>query len=237
MHRSVHVLLALLVGSLAAVSTASAIVGGRVDGDAHPYVGALVVDGAVACSGVLVAPTVFATAAHCVEGLPDGSRVAVSFDSSLDPAGWTLRSGAAFADPAYRGRTSSDLAVVVLDGAAPVRPASLPGVGVVDALRRDVQLTSVGFGYSAVAGKREFVYDGRRHAAESPLKKVGPDSLTLSTRAAGPCLGDSGGPQLLGDTVLSVTSSGSKDCSGSVDAVRLDSIRARGFLGLFVALP
>lgn len=237
MHRSVHVLLALLVGSLAVVSTASAIVGGRVDGDAHPYAGALVVDGAVACSGVLVAPTVFATAAHCVEGLPDGSRVMVSFDPSLDPAGWTLRPGATFADPAYRGKTRSDLAVVVLDVAAPVRPASLPRLGAVEGLARGVPLTSVGFGYSAVAGKGDFVYDGLRHAAESPLKKVATDSLTLSTRTAGPCLGDSGGPQLLGDVVLSVTSSGTKDCSGSAEAARLDSAGARAFLGQFVALP
>lgn len=237
MLRSVHVLLALLAGALAIVSTASAIVGGRVDGDAHPYAGALVVDGAVACSGVLVSPSVFATAAHCVEGLPGGARVAVSFDSSLDPAGWTLLGGAAFADPAYAGKTRSDLAVVVLDRAAPVTPAALPGRNAVDAVARGTQVTSVGFGYSAVTGKGAFVYDGLRRAAESPVKKLTALTLTLTTRAAGPCLGDSGGPQLLGNTVLALTSSGSKDCSGSAEGVRLDSGPARAFLGHFVAIP
>ncbi len=122
-------------------------------------------------------------------------------------------------------------------GAAPVFPASLPVRGALDSLTRGAQVTSVGFGYSTVTGKRDFVYDGLRHAAESPVKKVATDTLTLATQAAGPCLGDSGGPQLLGDTVVSLTSSGSNDCSGSVDAVRLDSVRARSFLGQFVALP
>jgi hypothetical protein len=50
-------------------------------------------------------------------------------------------------------------------------------------------------------------------------------------------MGDSGGPQLDGDTVLSLTSTGSKDCSGKAEAYRLDTAAARAFLGDFVALP
>ena len=86
MLKPVPSMIAALAVALVTVSTAAAITGGGVDGDAHPYVGALVVDGSVQCSGVLVAPTVFATAGHC--GV-DGSRVSVSFDSKLD-AGWSL---------------------------------------------------------------------------------------------------------------------------------------------------
>ena len=97
---------------------AAAITGSTPDGDAHPYVGALVVDGSVACSGVLIAPTVFATAGHCGA---DGTRVEVSLDSKLDD-GWTPPAGTLEVDAARR----SDLAVVVLDAPAPVAPASLP---------------------------------------------------------------------------------------------------------------
>jgi Trypsin len=69
------------------------------------------------------------------------------------------------------------------------------------------------------------------------VKRSSTLSLTVSTREAGPCLGDSGGPQLAADTVLSVTSAGSKDCSGTADSYRLDSASARAFLGAFVRLP
>ncbi len=89
MLKPVPSLIAALAAALVTVSTAAAVTGGTIDGVAHPYVGALVVDGSVQCSGVLVAPTVFVTAGHCAA---DGSRVSVSFDSKLG-AGWTLASG------------------------------------------------------------------------------------------------------------------------------------------------
>ena len=64
-------------------------------------------------------------------------------------------------------------------------------------------MTSVGYGYSGWAADGSFVYDGLRHAASSPVTKVSKSTLSLSTTTAGPCLGDSGGPQLSGSTVLS----------------------------------
>jgi Trypsin len=234
--RPVRTLIASLVVALVTVSTAAAITGGRVDGDAHPYVGALVVDGRVACSGVLVSPTVFATAGHCTAGLADGARVEVSFDSSLDRSRWSLLGGSTHTDPAYKGSGSDphDLAVVVLDAAAPVVPARLPAAG---AAAGHAQVTSVGYGYSSVAADGSFVYDGLRHAAETPVTGLAKALLKLSTRAGGPCLGDSGGPLLAGDTVLAITSSGSKDCTGKADGYRLDTPSARDFLAAFAPLP
>ncbi|NUT55247.1 MAG: trypsin-like serine protease, partial [Thermoleophilia bacterium] len=129
------------------------------------------------------------------------------------------------------------LAVVVLDRPAPVAPAALPKEGAVDGLAKRSPVTSVGYGYSSRAADGSFVYDGRRRRAESPLQKASKLSLTISTREAGPCLGDSGGPQLVGDTVLSLTSAGSKDCSGTADGYRVDSAPARAFLAAFVRLP
>jgi Trypsin len=229
LHRWLRSMIACALAALTAVTSAFAVLGSTPDGDAHPYVGALVADGAVRCSGVLVAPRVFATAGHCGA---DGTRVAVSFDSKLGE-GWSLLGGTLEVDPTRK----ADLAVVVLDAPASVAPASLPRAGAVDGIVKGTPLTSVGYGYSGIAADGSFVYDGHRRRADSPLKKSSALSLTVSTREAGPCLGDSGGPQLAGDTVLSVTSAGSKDCSGTADGYRLDSVPARSFLGAFVRLP
>jgi len=226
---SVPSMIAALAVALVTVSTAAAITGGNVDGNAHPYVGALVVDGSVQCSGVLVAPTVFATAGHCGA---DGSRVAVSFDSKLD-SGWSLAFGTLEVD----STKGADLAVVVLDAPASVAPATLPAAGAAGSLGKGATVTSVGYGYSSRAADGSFVYDGFRHAASSPVLRVAKTTLVISTSTAGPCMGDSGGPQLAGSTVLSVTSTGSNDCSGRAEGYRLDTPSARAFLGGFVSLP
>ena len=127
MRNSVPSMIAALAVALVTVSTAAAITGGGVDGDTHPYVGALVVNGSVQCSGVLVAPTVFVTAGHCGA---DGTRVSVSFDSQLT-AGWSLLGGTLEVDPTK----GADLAIVVLDAPAGVVPASLPAAGSADSLQ------------------------------------------------------------------------------------------------------
>jgi hypothetical protein len=227
--RSIRIVFVCAIAALTAATTALAVTGSTPDGDAHAYVGALVVDGTVQCSGVLIAPTVFATAGHCGAA---GTRVSVSFDSKLDGR-WSLLAGTLVVDAAKK----SDLAVVVLDAPAPVAPASLPRAGSAESLAKGASLTSVGFGYSSWAADGSFVYDGLRRSAASPVLRVAKSTLVISTRTAGPCLGDSGGPQLVGDTVLSVTSAGSKDCSGQAEGYRLDTEAARAFLGGFVALP
>ncbi len=229
MLKPVPSIISALAVALVTVSSAAAITGGGVDGDAHPYVGALVVDGFVECSGVLISPTVFATAGHCAA---DGTRVSVSFDSKLG-TGWSLASGTFHVDPARR----ADLAVVVLDAPSAVVPAALPTAGSADALVRKTKVTSVGYGYSSWAADGSFVYDGYRRVADSPVKTVDRLTITVSTKSAGPCFGDSGGPQLSGNTVLSVTSGGSKDCVGKAEGYRLDSSKARTFLADFVPLP
>jgi hypothetical protein len=227
--RSIRIVFVCAIAALTAATTALAVTGSTPDGDAHAYVGALVVDGTVQCSGVLIAPTVFATAGHCGAA---GTRVSVSFDSKLEGR-WSLLAGTLVVDAAKK----SDLAVVVLDAPAPVAPASLPRAGSAESLAKGASLTSVGFGYSSWAADGSFVYDGLRRSAASPVLRVAKSTLVISTRTAGPCLGDSGGPQLVGDTVLSVTSAGSKDCSGQAEGYRLDTEAARAFLGGFVALP
>lgn len=218
-----------LAAALTVVSAAAAVTGSTPDGDAHPYVGALVVDGSVACSGVLIAPTVFATAGHCGA---DGTRVEVSLNSKLDTS-WTLAQGTLEVDASKR----SDLAVVILDAASSVTPATLPAGGSVALLKRKDVVTSVGYGYSAQAADGSWVYDGLRRVADSPVVDVTKKLLKISTKIAGPCMGDSGGPQLAGNTLLSLTSGGPKDCTGRTEGYRLDTVSARSFLAQYVTLP
>src|SRR5215467_3252694 len=80
---------AVIVAALAFAAPAGAITYGAPDGNGHPEVGALLApqpysDGTwETCSGTLISPTVFLTAAHCDQGV---ARVAVTFDSSYSAA-------------------------------------------------------------------------------------------------------------------------------------------------------
>src|SRR3954452_7600281 len=125
----------VIVGCLLPAASASAITNGAPDGNRHPEVGALLAqqafsDGTWAeCTGTLIAPTVFLTAAHCDEGV---SRVAVTFDSAYDAQKGTTYWGTWRADPLYDQAQSDphDMAVVVLDKAVRgITPARLPHAG------------------------------------------------------------------------------------------------------------
>src|SRR5215217_4583550 len=86
-----------------AAPAAQAITNGTADGTGHPNVGGLVSpeqysDGTwIYCSGTLISPTVFLTAAHCAD---DGELVAVTFDPAYE-AGDKTYTGTFDADPAY----------------------------------------------------------------------------------------------------------------------------------------
>ena len=73
-------------------AVAAAITNGVPDGSAHPEVGALLAPQAFSdgtweeCTGTLIAPRVFLTAAHCDEGL---GQVKVTFDSNYVAPGTT----------------------------------------------------------------------------------------------------------------------------------------------------
>src|SRR5215207_8917008 len=132
--RRVLVAAALLLAVLLPAAPASAITNGTADGGAHPNVGGLVSptqysDGTwIYCSGTLISPTVFLTAAHCAE---DGERVAVTFDPAYQD-GDKVYIGTFHADPAYNQSQSDphDIAVVVFDKPVKgIEPAKLPEAG------------------------------------------------------------------------------------------------------------
>jgi secreted trypsin-like serine protease len=233
-------MLLVLAAALAVAAPASAITGGGPDGAGHPAVGLLLADAGPAgflpdCSGALIAPDVFVTAAHCFSDTAS-NRVLVTFDTQASGAS-TLLPGTAFPDPAFNSDKQDlhDLAVVKLRApVAGVTPLALPAAGVVDSpALRSAQVTNVGYGYF----DRSFVFDGVRRVSISNVTNTKPTELRLAEQPGGVCFGDSGGPRLLGSTILAVTSTGNKNCTGQSLNYRLDTPSARAFLSRFVALP
>lgn len=234
-------------------STASAITWGSADGQRHPQVGALVAQfsgGTYAyCTGTLISPTVFLTAAHCDLGT---ARVTVTFDTAW-LAGGTLHAGTFIASPEYSPRQNDpqDLAVVVFDHAiAGITPAQLPTAGQFEHVARDQAFTAVGYGgqeREIAAGGPVIAYTDVREFSVSTFNARGPGYLRLSQNQAtgngGTCYGDSGGPNFLGagaqetTIIAGTTITGDAQCVQSNVIQRLDTERSRAFLGRFVTLP
>ena len=242
---------AALAAVLTLAGTALAVTNGTPDGNGHPNVGALLApkaysDGTwAACTGTLISPTIFLTAAHCDLGV---SRVAVTFDSSYDASTGTEYWGTWRADPAYTHKQSDphDLAVVVLDEAVTgITPARLPAAGSLSGLKVGTKFTSVGYGAQSVTIDKgpTFHYADIRYVATGSLNAVNPAWLRISMNPAtgdgGTCYGDSGGPNFLGDTdiVAATTVTGDFMCRATNVVYRLDTAPARSFLGEFVTLP
>ena len=249
---------AALAATLALTGTAVAITNGQPDGNRHPEVGALLAteafsDGTWAdCTGTLIAPSVFLTAAHCDLGV---ARVEVTFASAFDRARSTTYWGTWHADPAYSRSQSDphDIAVVVLDNAIKgITPARLPAANSLAGLSAGQPFTSVGYGAFAPTngpGGKTYDYDDIRYVSVGTLSSVpGNDSWfrisqNASTGDGGTCYGDSGGPNFLGadasetNIVAATTITGDTPCRSRNVDYRLDTASARAFLAQYVALP
>ena len=241
-----------VIATLAVAGRADAITYGTADGNRHPNVGGLLAaqaysDGTwVDCSGTLISPTVFLTAAHCDNG--GDERVRVSFSSAYE-VGDPVYAGTFHADPAYPGPTSDphDVAVVVFD--KPVRgitPAALPKPGSLSNLSSSQTFTSVGYGAYEVTntpGGHQYLYDDVRMVATGTLNATNPTWLRISMNPAtgngGTCYGDSGGPNFLGTSniVAATTITGDAVCRSTNVDYRLDTSSARSFLSGYLALP
>lgn len=242
----------------------SLIINGQSTGAAYGAVGAVMYDfdrngtiegGEQLCTGTLIAPTLFLTAAHCLAWLPAATALHVTFAPALFAGPLGLVDAASFmVDPAYRHDRANphDLAVIELD--APVAgtvPMALPPAGYLDGLAaqgglRGRNFVNVGYGLSAsLTGKPTFGWDGKRKLSRSPFQSLRPNVLSLlmaarATQLGGDCYGDSGGPKFLdGDSqmIVAVLSWGDTPCRAISVNYRLDTPSARAFLGRFVTLP
>ena len=243
--------------------TAGAIVYGEFDANQHPNVGALVYqrDGTfrIICSGTLISPTIFLTAAHCTQALADrgieADDVWVTFDATFDQKS-PLLAGTYDLNENYNQRQSDpqDIAVVILDKAVKnIQPAELPTEGLLDELQASHQLddqTFTAVGYGTVRHSRKTGWQGiedsdeRRFALQSFNALTGAWlklSMNEATGDGGTCYGDSGGPHFLGgvdsNLLVSITVTGDAVCKATDVTYRLDTANAREYLSQFVALP
>jgi secreted trypsin-like serine protease len=231
----------MLLTVLVCSGVALAITFGQPDNNRHPNVGALV-DGSTAyCSGTLISPTVFLTAAHCAT---EGDTVSVTFASEYTSRSKTY-------EGTFYTAEQLDLAVVVFK--KPIRgitPAQLPTLGQLDDLPKDQQFTVVGYGVQEPVrgpGGPTFEALDRREFSVATLNSAQPDYLQLSQNPArgsgGACYGDSGGPNFLGagltetGVIATITITGDAMCRATNTVLRLDSEVARAFLGQYVTLP
>ncbi|HWQ84546.1 MAG TPA: trypsin-like serine protease [Anaerolineales bacterium] len=255
----------VLLAALLAVTPALAITFGELDGERHPNVGALLVAWPypggpidIVCSGTLISPTVFLTAAHCVNWMPgDGipaDDVYVTFDSVYEIGVSTIYPGTYFVNPNYWPNNSdvNDVAVIVLDEPIDwITPATLPTAGLLDEMKaagalKGQEFVTVGYGTvrdDKTGGFHPNYWEGARRFTTGSFNALTPGwlkiSMNPSTGDGGTCYGDSGGPHFLGDSnlVVSVTVTGDAPCRATDDTYRLDIPSAREYLAQFVDLP
>jgi hypothetical protein len=247
-------LLAGLAALLLTAAPAGAVIGGTPDRDAHPYVG-LVWSSTGICTGSLISPTLFVTAAHCA---PGGEIVGVTLDTAASPFS-RFTPGLFVPHPRFcmgcgsglPGFDTHDVAVVRLHPMMPLaapRYAQLPEIGAIDALGGRTPLTVVGYGVQGFAaaprdpdgnvipGRVPYSDFTRTQASVTlvPGKFAWSDEFArISASRAGICFGDSGGPNLVGDTVVAINAYANQNCAGATYSYRLDTPAALRFVNSF----
>ena len=211
------------------------------------------------CTGSLVGPEVFLTAAHCVAWLPDGFPVLVSFDVDLrDGVAGTIPAVSWTADPLYGVHPVElhDHAVALLPpgSTSSLIPYELPPIGILDELGaknglKEAVFVNVGYGASVEfqGGPPTITYQAHRRVSRSPFMALRGHWLGLqmnhsSTGLGGDCFGDSGSPKFLEgysnpNMIFATVTWGDMMCRATSWDYRLDTESAHSFLGQFVDLP
>jgi len=236
MRRSSYLLIFLLTIFLAvlliAPSRSRAITYGFIDSNnTYSNAGAFIVKSSSTgqvfpiCSGTLITPNVFLTAAHCTsfftsELAPQGFTAYASFDGSIPFGSLTtnqtklIAASLVVSNPNFNQSQSDsgDIGVLILESNVQgVTPATLPACGLLDQLRaqnglKNAVFTAVGYGVQnrVVGGGVPFFQDVNpvpRMFAFSSFNALNRGYIRLSqnpsTGNGGTCFGDSGGPDFL----------------------------------------
>jgi hypothetical protein len=232
MGRFIQTLAAVAALLVLPAAPVSAITNGVLDTE-HTNVGMLGVEYAPGlafffCSGTLIAPNVFVTAAHCVAAVgfwdPQSiPRVVITFDADIfEGSGRLVPATAGYVEPGFGGHNvadTHDLGVVILseqvtewNGEA-VDPADLPTSGQLDQMAAHggllgTSFVNVGYGADALLRGRpgiEWGAAGIRRVSTSPFLNLSPSYLKLlqnnnATGEGGVCYDDSGGPKFIPGT-------------------------------------
>ena len=227
------------------------ITGGQPTGSAYGGVGALlgdiggddVID--YLCTGSLISPTVFLTAAHCID--EPGTVYYISFAQDVIPIpalSSMIKSTTAYAS------SDDDIAVVILpnNSTSGIPVYDIPSLGFVTDLYaqgelKNVDAILVGYGAARLRGQQTAL-DGVRKWATSKILLVTVSQVIVSgargkSGQGGACYGDSGGPLFLADQdpdliVAIATSVLPAGCQAFAFYTRIDTASALEFLEPFV---
>ena len=191
-------------------TTRQAIVGGDDDDDDKAVV-ALLQNGKVYCTGVLITNSVVATAAHCVVNSPP-EQIYFGSDPTTKKGTFipvtTTRVHPQFDEDSLE----NDVAVVGLASTAPVAPLGIVTTEL-DASFVGREIRLIGFG---ATGPDATSTDLRKRSGTTSITSYTDDDFRFRPAPSQTCLGDSGGPALarVGDheAVIGLTSSGDSNC-------------------------
>jgi hypothetical protein len=190
------------------------------DDNADSAVVALLLNGSVYCTGVLLTNNVVATAAHCVIPTPP-EQVYFGSDPS-SKKGTFIDVTTTRAHPDFDEDTLvNDIAVLGLASTAPVAPLNI-FVKEFDDSYIGLEVRLIGFGATAGDGTGKL----RKRTGTTAITSYTNDDFRFRPAPAQTCVGDSGGPAVakIGDheAVIGLTSSGDSNCSTYGRDMRID---------------
>lgn len=199
--------------------TQEAITNGDND-DADPAVVALMVNGQVSCTGVLVSSHIVATAGHCVSLQPPtqvyfGAKPSAKKGTFIDVAD-TLPF------PDFDEDTlANDIGLVALKDKAPVAPIPVL-TREMDASFVKMPIRLVGFGAQSATDDGNI----RKRRGETVIDSISTDFFKFHPGPSQTCNGDSGGPAIATidgkEAVVGLTSSGDSGCKEYGSDIRID---------------